>query len=136
MVNNSCLGGYVTVEEGAFISGGVVAHQFTRIGTLAMVSGLSGLNKDLPPYMIGQGRPVTVHGINTIGLRRAGVTPEARRQIQEAYQVLYRSDHLQAEAVEILARDETPEVQHLVQFIKKSSRGIAHPLDPNAKFQL
>ncbi len=125
MVNNATLGGYVTVEDSAFISAMVVVHQFSRIGKLALVSGLSAVNKDLPPFTICGGRASIVYGLNAVGLRRAGIAPATRNEIKQAFKLLYRSDlNVQNAIVEIEKIATTSEVKYFLEFIKSSKRGI------------
>lgn len=125
MVNNASLTGYITVEDRAFLSGMTGFHQFTRIGTLAMVSALSACNKDIPPYMIVGGRPGIVLGINVVGLRRAGFSAAVREEIKSAYKLLYRSGMNVTQGLEEIKKAfHSPEVKHLVSFIEASKRGI------------
>lgn len=91
LVNNVMLGGHVTVEDRAYLSGGVGVHQFCRVGSLAMVSGLGRVTQDLPPYVMFDGRSKNVTGLNVIGLRRNGYTADEIQQLKSAYRVIYRS---------------------------------------------
>ena len=103
----------------------VVVHQFCRIGQLAMISGLSAVNKDVPPYMLWGGRPAVIQGINAVGLRRGGITPATREEIKRAYRRLYREGLNVGHALEAIERECTlPETKHLVDFVKASERGI------------
>lgn len=125
LVNNASLTGYCEVEDHAFLSGFVGLHQFTKIGAYVIVSALSAVNKDVPPFMLCGGRPAVVQGINVIGLRRGGFEGATRDEIKRAYKILYRSGMNVSQALEILERDfESREVKHLVSFIKSSERGI------------
>lgn len=125
MVNNASLTGYCTVEDGAFLSGMTGFHQFSRIGRLAMVSALSASNKDIPPFMIAGGRPAVVLGINVVGLRRAGIAPEIRDEIKQAYKLLYRSGMNVSQAVLAMKKNfKSEEVRHIIRFIETSERGI------------
>lgn len=125
MVNNASLTGYITVEDRAFLSGMTGFHQFTRIGTLAMVSALSACNKDIPPYMVVGGRPGIALGINGVGLRRAGIAAPVRDEIKTAYKLLYRSGLNISQAVEEIKKSlASKEVRHLVKFIEASKRGV------------
>src|SRR6266550_2598471 len=83
--------GYVVVEDQAFISGGVVIHQYSRIGRLVMVGGNTRVNSDLPPYFLYTDFNVAAHGLNLVGLKRAGFTPDDIRALKAAYRLLYRS---------------------------------------------
>lgn len=125
LVNLASLTGYCVVEDGALLSGMVGLHQFTRIGRLAMVSALSAVNKDVPPYMLCGGRPAVIQGLNVVGLRRADIAAEARDDIKQAYKLLYRSKLNVPHALEAIERTcASPEAKALATFIKNSTRGI------------
>jgi len=125
MVNQASLTGHCVVEDKAFLSGMTGFHQFTRIGTLAMVSALTAINKDIPPFVICGGRPGVAQGINVVGMRRAGIGPETRMEIKSAYKLLYRSGLNVSQAIaEIKKSLKSPEVAHMVEFIEASKRGI------------
>lgn len=125
MVNQASLTGHCVVEDKAFLSGMTGFHQFTRIGTLAMVSALTAINKDIPPYVICGGRPGVAQGINVVGMRRAGIGPAVRAEIKEAYKLLYRSGMNVSQALETIKQSlKSPEVAHMVSFIEASRRGI------------
>jgi len=125
MVNQASLTGHCVVENRAFLSGMTGFHQFTRIGTLAMVSALTAINKDIPPYVVCGGRPGVAQGINVVGMRRAGIGPQVRAEIKEAYKLLYRSGLNVSQAVERIKLSlKSPEVVHMVEFIEASKRGI------------
>jgi UDP-N-acetylglucosamine acyltransferase len=124
--NGVLLAGHVEVEDRVFMGGSCGVHQFSRVGKLAMVVGLSALAMDLPPYMILEGRR-TVIGYNVVGLRRAGYSNEAINKIRQAFKLLYKSDHSVARATEEIEKlGNTPEITHLVKFIRNSKRGICH----------
>ncbi|MDD5439313.1 MAG: acyl-ACP--UDP-N-acetylglucosamine O-acyltransferase [Candidatus Omnitrophica bacterium] len=124
IANGALLAGYVTVEDGAFISGNVVIHQFCRIGRISIIGGFSGVNKDVPPYMSVRG-PSVVWSINLVGLRRARFSRDIIYRIKEAYTLVYKTKYNTREALEkILASNPGPEVMHFVDFIRNSKRGI------------
>ncbi len=132
--NGALLAGYVKVEDSAFISGNVVIHQFCRIGTLAMIGGFSGVNKDVPPYMLLRG-PSIVRSINLVGLRRAKVAPCAIRAIKEAFRFLYRSNLNISQAVEAMEKLEpSGEITRVLEFIKGSKRGICDSVFNDEEF--
>jgi UDP-N-acetylglucosamine acyltransferase len=117
--------GYVEVEDGAFISGGVVIHQFSKIGTLAMVGGNTRVNKDVPPYMLCSDFNVAVKGLNTTGLKRAGFTHSDIGPLKKAYQLLFRSGLKLTEALlRIETEHATPHTLRLAEFIRRSERGV------------
>ena len=124
LVNGALLAGHVTVEDGVFISGNVVVHQFCRIGKLAIVGGFSGVNKDVPPYMVVKGVS-RVRAVNLVGLRRAGFTKEVIKELRGVFRLIYRSGLNTTQAIEkILELDPGKEARYLVDFIKNSKRGI------------
>jgi UDP-N-acetylglucosamine acyltransferase len=90
IANNCLLAGYVRVDDGAFLGGGSTFHQFMRIGRLVMVQGSSAFGKDLPPFVIAAERN-SVFGINVVGLRRAGFSPQDREDIKAAFRLVYLS---------------------------------------------
>lgn len=119
------IAGYVEIESKAFVSGGVVVHQFSRIGELAMIGGNTRVNSDVPPYFLCTDFNVAARGLNMVGLKRAGVSFEEIRLLKSAYRLLYRSGLKQAEALaQIEAEFASDCTRHLVEFIRKSERGI------------
>ena len=126
VVCNYCsLAGYVEVGDGAFLSGGVVVHQFSKIGRLAMIGGNTRVNLDVPPFVLASDFNVTARGLNLVGLRRAGIGREAIQQLKVAYRLLYRSQLPLESALERIEREvPTEEARQLVAFIRNSRRGI------------
>jgi UDP-N-acetylglucosamine acyltransferase len=120
------LAGHVAVEDGAVIGGVTGVHQFVRIGAYSMVGGSSRLMQDVPPFLLVAGSPATVYGLNTVGLRRAGFSAEARRELKIAYRALYRSGLNVSQALETIQCQLTPSapIAHLLEFIEHSQRGI------------
>lgn len=119
------LAGYVEVEDQAFISGGVVIHQFSKVGRLAMIGGNTRVNSDLPPFFLYSGFNVEAKGLNVVGLKRAGYKASDITVLKKAYQILYRSGlKLEAALAQIENETPTPETLHLVRFIRASERGI------------
>jgi UDP-N-acetylglucosamine acyltransferase len=119
------LAGYVEVEDQAFISGGVVVHQYSKVGRLAMIAGNTRINSDTPPFFLYAGYNVEAKGLNIVGLKRAGYKASDVATLKKAYQILYRSNlKLEDALARIEAEIATEETRHLVQFIRKSERGI------------
>jgi UDP-N-acetylglucosamine acyltransferase len=117
--------GHVEVEDGAFISGGVVIHQFSKIGELAMIGGNTRVNSDVPPYMLCSDFNAAVKGLNVVGLKRAGLRHSDIAPLKKAYQILFRSRLKLEEALRrIEAECATAHTRHLVDFIRRSERGI------------
>ncbi|MHC4470530.1 MAG: acyl-ACP--UDP-N-acetylglucosamine O-acyltransferase, partial [Planctomycetota bacterium] len=126
MASGALLAGHVHVEDRAFLSGNAAVHQFCRIGTLAMISGLSRVGKDAPPYFLVKGDSL-VYGLNTVGLQRAGLSEHEREQIRRAYKILYRKG-LRLEVALRRIEETLPDSRHarrLVEFVRASERGIS-----------
>ncbi len=119
------IAGYVEIEDQAFVSGGVVVHQYSKIGRLAMIGGNTRVNSDVPPFFLYAGHDVAAKGLNLVGLKRAGYKASDLATLKRAYQILYRSGLKLQDALAQIERDlPTPETLHLVQFIRRSDRGI------------
>lgn len=124
IANCALLAGHVDVGDYAFISGNVVVHQFCRIGALSMIGGFTGINKDVPPYMLVRG-PSVVRAVNLIGLRRAKFSRALIEDIKEAYKFLYLSNLNTAQAIgRIKKLKPSKELEGLMEFIQSSKRGI------------
>ncbi len=117
--------GYVEVEDQAFISGGVVVHQYSKIGRLAMVGGNTRVNSDLPPYFLYSDFNVSAKGLNLVGLKRARFSTSDVAVLKAAYRLLYRSGlKLETALARIEAEVPGEHAKHLVSFIRSSKRGI------------
>ena len=120
--------GHVQVEDDAFISGGVVIHQFSRIGRLAMIGGNVRVNRDAPPYFLFASFDIEPCGLNLVGLRRAGFSRTDVGALKRAYRILYHSRLKLADALaRIEAEIPTEHTLHLTAFIRASKRGICRP---------
>lgn len=126
VANGALLAGYVEVGDRAFISGNCLVHQFTRVGRLAMMSGASAVQKDVLPFCITRSvSPNTIMGLNVVGLRRAGFTPNDRRMLKQALMVIYNSGLNVSQAIDQLEQEfEAELIQELCEFIRGSKRGI------------
>jgi UDP-N-acetylglucosamine acyltransferase len=132
VIGNNCViascalvAGHVHVEDQAFISGGVVIHQYSKIGRLAMVGGNSRVNLDLPPFFLYTDFNARPNGLNVVGLKRAGFTSEETAALKSAYRILYRSGlKLKDALARIAAELDTEHTRLLVKFIESSERGI------------
>ncbi|HEY4361018.1 MAG TPA: acyl-ACP--UDP-N-acetylglucosamine O-acyltransferase [Bryobacteraceae bacterium] len=117
--------GYVEIEDEAFISGGVVIHQYSRIGRLAMIAGNTRVNSDAPPYFLYADYNIAAKGLNLVGLKRAGFSMEEVRALKTAYRLLFRAGLKLEEALARLEQEvSTEHTQHLAAFIRSSKRGI------------
>lgn len=126
MSNNATLAGHVTVEDNAIIGGMTPIHQFVRIGTFAMVGGLSRVTHDIPPYTLGAGIPYKFGGLNLVGLKRNQFPFQVRKELSKAFKILYRSGlHINKALNQIeLEVEQLPEVQHFVRFCRETKRGL------------
>jgi UDP-N-acetylglucosamine acyltransferase len=119
------ISGYVEIEDRAFVSGGIGVQQHLRIGELAMVGGMTRVNQDVTPYLTHVGPTMAVHGLNLVGLRRAGLNPEEMDRIRAAYRILFRSALPLPEALaKVEAEVEGHHARHMVEFIRASKRGV------------
>ncbi len=120
--------GHVEIEDQAFISGGVVVHQYSKIGRLAMVGGNTRVNRDLPPFFLYSGFNAAAQGLNSVGLRRAGFSLEQTRSLKHAYSLLYRQGLKLDDALHRMESEAPSEhTRNLAAFIRRSKRGIARP---------
>lgn len=122
--NDVALGGHIEVADHVFLSNNVGAHQFVRFGRYAMVGGKSKIVQDVLPFFISDGNPPRVRGVNSVGLRRAGFSSEARRALKDAYRRLFRSALALDNALSELELSADDNVRHLVNFIRESKRGF------------
>jgi UDP-N-acetylglucosamine acyltransferase len=119
------IAGYVEIEDQAFISGGVVVHQHSKIGRLAMVGGNTRVNLDAPPFFLCTGFDIEARGLNMVGLKRAGLKPADVSALKKAYRILYRENlSLEKAMARIESEIDSEHARHLVQFIRGSKRGI------------
>lgn len=126
IANSAALAGHIVVEDGAVIGGLVGIHQFVRVGTLAIIGGCSRVVQDVPPYSTCVGSPAKVFGLNREGLRRAGTATETKDHLHRAFRTLFQSGLSMSHALEQVAREDhhCPEVAHLLEFIRQSTRGV------------
>ena len=123
--NGTKFAGEVLVDDCAIISANVLVHQFCHIGSYVMIQGGSRTSQDIPPYIIAGKEPIRYAGVNLIGLRRRGFSPDRIRDIHEAYRILYSKGILKEGIEEArLAVNASPEVEYIFDFITKSERGI------------
>jgi UDP-N-acetylglucosamine acyltransferase len=124
--NNGTIAGHVIVEDHVIIGGLSGVHQFCRLGQHSIVGGCTKIVQDVPPYMIADGNPAEVRGINQVGLERRGFVAEDTRTLREAYRLLYRSNLNVKQACEKIAADFSgPDViARLLAFVESSQRGI------------
>lgn len=132
MANGSMLGGHVTIEDRVFISGSCLVHQFVSVGTLAMMQGGTAISVDLPPFCVASGVN-ELRGLNTIGLRRAGITSQERLELRRIYHALFRRQGALSEAfAKLELKPLGKPAKHLVEFVRSSKRGICSSIRARA----
>lgn len=118
------IAGHTVIEDRVFISGGVMVHQFVRIGAYAMLGGNTKITMDCPPYMMIDGRPAVVRGLNLVGLKRAGFSKEDLSALRQAYRVLYQNGNKLNEALDEVECIGSQPTSHLASFMRQSERGL------------
>jgi UDP-N-acetylglucosamine acyltransferase len=126
LANSVNMAGHVTIEDFATIGGVTPIHQFVRIGKYAFIGGGSRIPMDIVPYVKVAGNPARVSGLNSIGIQRHGFSVETRQILKQAYKLIFRSRLNVTQAIERIKAEiePIPEIQHLVDFIESSERGI------------
>ena len=124
--NSSTLAGHVTVGDHVVLAGMTAVHQFCMIGNHAFVTGGSLVRKDVPPFVKAAREPLSYVGINSIGLRRRGFSPQKITEVQNIYRLLYQKNYNTSQATGIIEAEmeAPPERDEILQFIKNSKRGI------------
>jgi UDP-N-acetylglucosamine acyltransferase len=124
IANGAMLGGHATVQDRAFISGNCLVHQFTRVGTLAIMQGGSAISKDLPPFTIARGHN-GICGLNAVGLRRAGLPEEQRLELRKLYHALFRNGGKLQAAIESAKKNFSgAPAKILLEFVAGAKRGL------------
>ena len=131
--NNTTLAGHVTVEDFVIMAGMTAVHQFCHIGKHAFVTGGALVRKDVPPYVKAAREPLSYMGINSVGLRRRGFSPEKIKEIQDIYRILYQKKYNNSQALEIIEAEmeATPERDEILSFVKDSQRGVMRGYTPS-----
>lgn len=136
IANGLAMAGHVHIESQAVIGGSVGIHQFVHIGCLAMVGGMSRIDRDVPPYMLVEGNPARVRSLNLIGLKRAGMTTTQMGQLKKAFRTLYRSGHPLNQTLEHLdLLPDNEHLQHLRRFLQLSQMEGRRGLIPGRRLK-
>lgn len=136
LANAVTLAGHVQVDDHAIIGGLVAVHQFSRIGSYSYIGGLSGISKDVPPFVIVSGtrKEMRVSGINKVGLRRRGFNNDTLKKLDRAYKIIFMSpDLLLKDALEKVTAeiDGCDAVNQLVDFFRSSKQGVIRTTESN-----
>lgn len=133
IIGNNCIfanavqvAGHVTIEDWAIIGGASALHQFVKVGAHVMLSGGSLVRKDVPPFTKAAREPLTYAGVNSIGLRRRGFTPEKINEIQEIYRFIFLKGMNNSKALDLVEKEvpASTERDYIVNFIRSSERGV------------
>lgn len=133
IIGNNCIfanavqvAGHVTIDDWAIIGGASALHQFVKIGAHVMLSGGSLVRKDVPPYAKAAREPLTYAGVNSIGLRRRGFSPEKINEIQEIYRFIFLKGFNNSKALDIVEKEIAPSTErdYIINFIRGSERGV------------
>ncbi|MDY0102542.1 MAG: acyl-ACP--UDP-N-acetylglucosamine O-acyltransferase [Lentimicrobium sp.] len=126
LANGATLAGHISIDDYAIVGGLSAIHQFVNIGSHVMISGGSLVRKDVPPFTKAAREPLSYVGINSIGLRRRGFTPEKINEIQDIYRYIYLKGNNVTQALEYIEANlpATSERDEILSFISKSARGI------------
>jgi len=126
MSNVGTLAGHVVVEDHAVVGGLAAVHQFCRIGRMSIIGGCSKVVQDVPPFMMADGNPASTRTVNKVGMERNGVSDEAQAAMRQAFRILFREGLTIGNALTRIEAENSslPEIQHLIEFVRSSERGI------------
>jgi UDP-N-acetylglucosamine acyltransferase len=124
--NSSGLAGEVNIDDWAILSGGTLVHQFTNIGAHVMIGGGSKVRTDVPPFIKADRDPLSYMGLNSVGLTRRGFEKERVDEIHNIYRVIYQRRLNISQALDQIEKQfkQSPDRDYILEFIRKSERGI------------
>lgn len=125
LVNNTSIGGHSSIGDRAFVSGAAGIHQFVRIGRLAFVGGIIKITQDVPPFIMVDGSPARIRALNSVGLRRAGISTDSQKDLRRIFKHLYHTQQPIRQALASLDLESlSPEAREMVNFYESGKRGI------------
>ena len=126
MSNLATLGGHVRIDDWAILSGGVLVHQFCKIGQHAFVGAGGFVSQDVPPFILAAGSPLEYSGVNSVGLKRRGFSSEQRKDIKSIYNIFFRSKNNRKDNISKIKKEipMSEDSELIINFIKNSERGI------------
>jgi UDP-N-acetylglucosamine acyltransferase len=129
--NGAVIAGHVEVGDRALLSGNTAVHQFCRVGKLALLSGTTSVSQDLPPFWVAQGLVNQVHGVNVVGMKRAGYAAADVQAVRQAFRVIHLQGLTVSAALDRVASElgHSAAVRELVAFVRSSKRGICSGLE-------
>lgn len=127
IANAGTLAGHVTLEDRVVLGGLAAVHQFVRLGKLSIIGGCSKVVQDIPPFSTCDGHPAKVFGLNLVGLKRSDMSKETMHTLRKAFKILFHSGLSRSNALEQVTKElpSCPELDHLLNFVKTSERGIS-----------
>ena len=132
--NGVQIAGEVEMDDWVIVGGMSTIHQFCRIGKHVMISGMSGVLSDIPPYLKAAGIPVVYQGINYVGLKRREFTKEMINDIHDIYRIIYQEKYNTSQAIDYIEKNlgQSQMKNEILTFIKSSKRGIIKRLGENS----
>jgi len=126
MSNVATLAGHTVIGDNATLGGLVAVHQFVRIGAHAFIGGMSGIDKDVPPFMMAAGLKAKLYGVNQKGLNRLGFSKETIGDLKRAYKIIWRDNRRISEGISQVRKEieSFPELEILLDFLNNPARGI------------
>lgn len=127
IANVGTFAGHVTLEDRVVIGGLAAVHQFVRVGKMAIIGGCSKVVQDVPPFCTCDGNPARVYGLNLVGVKRAGMSGRAQRELKKAFRILFHSGLVLKHSIEKVQEEVEliDEVKYLLDFLRSSERGIS-----------
>lgn len=131
LANNTTLGGHVILGDWVTVGGLTGIHQFVKVGAHAMVGFASAVSQDVPPYMMLDGNPCAIRGINATGLKRRDFSPERIATVKRMHRLLYREGRTLADALAAIAAlaaaqpESAADVSLMTEFLMQAERGVA-----------
>ena len=116
----------MTIGNHATVGGLTAIHQFVRVGDFAFIGGKSVIVKDIPPFVLASGDRASLHGLNQVGLKRQGFSPDTMKLLKKTYRLIFRIGLTLNEAIERVRAEveQAPEVEAFIAFLTSSERGI------------
>jgi UDP-N-acetylglucosamine acyltransferase len=126
LANGATLAGHITIDDFAIIGGLSAIHQFVHVGSHVMISGGSLITKDVPPFVKAAREPLSYMGLNSVGLRRRGFSPEKIAAIQDMYRIVFHKGFNRSQALQVLETEVLPSEERnvIITFMKSSTRGM------------
>lgn len=126
LANGAQLAGHVIVEDWVIVGALVGIHQFVKVGESAILGAGAMVSQDIPPFCNATGDRARLHGLNLVGLKRRGFSPELVRDLKRAYRILFQSGLKLADALARARREipPGPQIDHFLAFIQASERGV------------